>query len=310
MQGFIDTTVEEPVPGTLYYDAAIAASDEWSGIRLDRDVVQGNTFGVELGAADSRVDDNCFRGNDWDLANQRYDLRQARVDHNTTVGTGVIAWELGASHAPSHGVRFDHNVSSGAGYATYYVTESSDVEVSHNELQVNTYGVFVAPGSAGVRVADNVITSAGDSSGVNGVVVSFPGEEQPTTGLVVTRNTVSGMHSTSIPGRAILLAPNSQPTGAVVSDNLVTDSYEGIAVGPGNRKVRVQGNTALRNSSNGIRVSAGATQNVLIGNTALDNATDVRDMELAISGPTATSNQWIRTTCVTDIPTGAICVSR
>jgi parallel beta-helix repeat protein len=116
------------------------------------------------------------------------------------------------------------------------------------------------------------------------------------------------MQATDIPGRAILLAPNSQPTGAVVRDNLVTDSFEGIAVGTGNHQVRVQGNTALRNSFNGIRVSAGATQNVLIGNTALDNeGTDARDLDLEVNGHTPTSNVWIGTRCVTDLPTGAIC---
>jgi parallel beta-helix repeat protein len=303
VQGLRDTTAETPAPGAPLFDAAVAVSDAWSGIRLDRNLVQDSTLGVELGSSASRVDGNCFRDNDWNLANQRYSLVDARIDHNTSVRTDVIGWEIGWFYRPAARVRLDHNVSHSAGaFAGIYVDNVQDVTVVDNEVHAENQGVYVAPGSARVRIADNVITNDGGSTGVTGVVVVSPDTAPATTGLVITGNRVSGMGTAS--GRGILLAPNAQPAGAVVTDNVVTDNVEGIALGPGNHAVRVAGNTALRNRINGIRVSAGATLNRLTDNTALGNGTDARDGGLLAEGATSTSNQWIRTTCRTSVPAG------
>lgn len=79
-------------------------------------------------------------------------------------------------------------------------------------------------------------------------------------------------------------------------------------LGPGNNGNEIVRNILSDSGTNGIRLSPGTTMNVLRDNVALGNTTDARDLALLATGVTPASNQWVNTTCETDVPVGLICV--
>ena len=334
LQGHQDPVVDNPEAGVTLYDAAISVSDAWSGTRLHHNLVRGNTLGVELGASDSRVDHNCFRDNRWVLANQRYVLNGARIHDNTTFRTGVLTWEIGWAYRTATAVTVDHNVSHDRGFTVAYVASAQDVVVASNEIvstgsrgvsvqsssrvsvvdndvTPSAQGIVVGPGNHGVDIRGNrVVGATGTPGGTAGITVSTPGAVATTAGLAIADNRVTGMRSGT--GRGIFLGLNAQPSGAVITGNLLDHNLDGIVLGPGNHRSTFVGNTVLGDRSvaptgHGIRTLVGARENVFTDNLALGNATDVRDEGLVAEGVTPTSNQWVRTTCVVDLPSGLIC---
>jgi len=313
LQGHLDPVVDTPEVGINLYDAAVSVTDAWSGTRLHHNLLRLNTLGVELGAADSRVDHNCFRENQWALANQRYELKRARIHDNTTFRTEVSTWEVGWRYRATEDVLLDHNVSYEQNCCVAYVDHSTRARVIGNEIHATGQGVRINPHNVGVEVRGNTVTGGGPGLGLAGIVVITPGTRPATTGLVIADNHVSAMGG-SVGGRGILLQAGAQPTGAVITGNTLRDNaLEGIAISSGNHLSTLTGNTATGHRVSGIRLAGGATRNTLVDNVALANNTDLtgvdaRDGGLAAEGVTPTSNQWVRTTCVKDDPPGAICV--
>jgi len=310
VQGLVDDTPSQPSPGVDLYDAAISVSDSHSGTRLHHNLVRENTLGVELGGSGrrpSRVDHNCFRDNSYAVANQRYHLADARIDDNTTFRTEIITFEIGWSYAGTTDVRIDHNLSvdhtpAVPGFAVVYVDNSTRARVDTNEVRTGARGIHVAPTNADVRVAGNTVRATEPGRGTHGIVIATTAGRPPSRHVVIADNTVSVMG-----GIGILVATNAQQTDAVVKGNVATGNVvDGIVVGGSNTGNRFSGNVTTGNAGIGLRMLPGATGNLLTDNTALGNTTDAVDQG-AGAGSVSLANSWVRTTCVTDVPTGLIC---
>jgi nitrous oxidase accessory protein NosD len=301
--------IPDPLSPAEYpqYDAAVQVDGAVGGLRLHHDLFSDNGLAIELGgsgSAQNRVDHSCFRDNDWAVANQRFPLRDGRIDDNTTFRTRVLTFELGWGYAPVTDVRLDHNVSHDPGFAVAWVVNGRQVVVEGNLIRASGRGVHVGGGTTDVRVTSNDIGApAGGEGNVGVIAVATPGLA-PTTGLVVEGNTVHDLRGA--PGTGMVFAPSTLPSGAVVAQNTVTaNRSEGIRVGGGNVSLRVTANVVTGNGTTGIRVLAGTGGSLFVDNTALGNHLDAQD--LSLTTPTPDPNQWIRTTCVTDDPVGAIC---
>ena len=102
-----------------------------AGWRIHHNLFRDNTLALELGSdgsADGRVDHNCCRDNSYAGANQRLTLSRARLDHNATLGSGVVAWEIGWGHRAASDIRLDHNTSRSDARFTQ-VENAADVRV-------------------------------------------------------------------------------------------------------------------------------------------------------------------------------------
>jgi len=336
VEGRVDP-VADVVTGYSLYDAAISVSDKFSGTRLRHNVVQHNTLAVELGGsgdAESRVDHNCIRDNSWALANQRFLLTSARIHDNVTTRSRFLTWEIGWGYRTAKDVMVDHNLSREPGFAVASVDAAEDVVVSSNDIVATgaraisvqssrrvsvldnmvvpgVVGIFVGPGNEGVDVRGNAVTGQVDTlGGSTGVAVGPPGAVPATVGLVIQDNLVSGMRSGS--GRGIFMGANAQPRGAVVTGNRLTENIDGMVLGPGNHRSTIANNIVVKSmtappSGVGFRTLLGARENTFTDNIALGHLSDARDEGLLTEGVTPTSNQWVRTTCVTDLPKGMIC---
>lgn len=305
VQGLVDTSPQ--LPGPLY-DAAVSVSDSYAGTRVHHNLVRLNTLGVELGGSGvrgSRVDHNCFRDNGYAVANQRYHLADGRIDDNTTFRTATITFEIGWELVGAADVSVDHNTSWDPGFYVVYVDSSSGVSVAANEIHTTRRGVHIAPANDGVVVVGNSVGPMTPGSGTHGVVVANTLGRPASRNVVVADNTLSGLN-----GFGILLGANAFQTDAVVERNrVVGNAGDGVAVAGTNIGNTFTGNVSTDNGGIGLRFLPGATGNLLTDNTALRNT--VRDAVDQGGGTTSTtvSNTWVRTTCGSDLPTGAICVS-
>ena len=125
---------------------------------------------------------------------------------------------------------------------------------------------------------------------------------QPGLGDAI-RDRVGGSSSAST-----LNPPAPSSRGTSCGDNL-----DGIVLGPGNHRSTIVGNTVLgdrsvatdRSTASGPWWERARTCSPTTWPSG--NATDVRDEGLVAEGMTPTSNQWVRTTCVVDLPAGLIC---
>jgi nitrous oxidase accessory protein NosD len=305
VQGLEDTSPQQPGP---LYDAAVSVSDAYAGTRVRHNLIRLNTLGVELGGSGeqlSRVDHNCFRDNRYAVANQRYPLTNGRIDDNTTFRTETLTFEMGWDLAGMRGVSVDHNTSWDPGFYVVYVDNSSAVTVAANAIHTTRRGVHIAPANDGVDVVGNSVGPMTPGSGTHGVVIANTLGRPASQDVVVAENTVSGLN-----GFGILLGTNAFQTDAVVASNrLLGNAGDGITVAGTNTGNSFKGNVSTDNGGIGLRFLPGATGNVLTDNTALRNTGKDAVDQGGGAGSTSVSNQWVNTTCVTDEPTGAICVS-
>ena len=344
-----DPLVETPGPGISLYDAAIAVSDAWSRTRIHHDVVRSYDLGIELGAPDSRVDHNCLRDNDFALANQRYPLARARIDDNTTFGSLVRTFEIGWTFRGTSDVRVDHNTSvEDAALGAYWVengvrpqvvanvvraarvgvtlrvssnglvsandlragtgvisTRNTGAVIADNRIAVSASGVALGGGNDGVAVVRNSVTGL-PGAGTAGIILVPPAPAPVNRDIAIETNVVSGLHGAG--GAGVTVSSGSVVTGSVVRANELRDnSGSGILVARGVSGLVVSDNVASGNVRDGIRLEAGTSDNVLQDNEAMGNGTDARD-ESGVDAATLL-NEWARTTCVTDVPVGAICVA-
>ena len=91
--------------GYLLFDAALTTDDTHTGWRIHHNLFRLNYLAVELGSKggpESRFDHNCLRDNAYSVANQRYTLSRALLDHNETYRSQLKAWEIGWGYQGHH----------------------------------------------------------------------------------------------------------------------------------------------------------------------------------------------------------------
>ena len=162
-------------------------------------------------------------------------------------------------------------------------------------------------GTSHVTVARNEVTGSA-SGGAYGVMLLPPAPAPVNEDITIEDNTVWGLNGT--PGSGVVVNRGAVKPGSLVRRNVVSGNPgDGIVLGPDIDGLRVSANVANGNGVDGIRLEVGASDNVLEDNVALGNGSaDARDLSSG-AGATTVLNQWLRTTCVTDVPAGAICVS-
>lgn len=257
----------------------------------------------------SRFDHNCLRENEWGLATDDRVLRDARVDHNATFRTQIIAFEpfLGTVQNAS----FDHNLSRQDDTA-YKLANTSDTRIAANAIQSARFGIDIGGGAPNVdlQVTDNVIENPFGGNVAQGIFFRpRPTDQAPNTRALVAGNTVTGMASNGITaaGPPIAGQPRPSVTDSVFSDNLTSDNgLDGITLRGGNDRNTVQGNIAERNGRNGIYLQ-GAVDTLLESNTMLANGVNPTLAGVDARDDARPSNTWTDNHCVTDFPIGTIC---
>ena len=83
----VDDQEADIVDGYTLFDAALTTDDAHTGWRIHHNLFRLNYLAAELGSKggpESRFDHNCLRDNTYSVANQRYTLSRALLDHNET----------------------------------------------------------------------------------------------------------------------------------------------------------------------------------------------------------------------------------
>jgi nitrous oxidase accessory protein NosD len=292
---------------------AIQADGAHAGHWIHHNLIQRNALGVELGsngASPSRVDDNCLRGNEWGVANQRYATSNVQVDHNTAFATRVYAFEVGTLAGGSEprfmrDARFDHNRTVGGDFAAFLVLRAESVQLDHNTIeQPGLSGIEIRGESRDIRVTDNQLTGtlAGVGIGILEPLLEAPGTS---TKLVVANNTVENF------GVGVRLGFNARTNGTRVLNNTI-ENHQGLGIGilinSTNTKAAVQGNVVNYNAF-GIRTTGTAAGNRILGNSMHANTgVDAMEGNFSTSGQGITlGNIWQNNRCDTDSPPGSIC---
>ena len=194
-----------------------------------------------------------------------------------------------------------------AGVVGLAVTRNTDADVVDNHVTTAAQGVTLGGGNVHVTVARNEVTGSA-SGGAYGVMLLPPAPAPVNEDITIEDNTVWGLNGT--PGSGVVVNRGAVKPGSLVRRNVVSGNPgDGIVLGPDIDGLRVSANVANGNGVDGIRLEVGASDNVLEDNVALGNGSaDARDLSSG-AGATTVLNQWLRTTCVTDVPAGAICVS-
>ncbi|HYH74161.1 MAG TPA: right-handed parallel beta-helix repeat-containing protein [Nocardioides sp.] len=306
VQGKESGVVAEPVPGATLYDPAVQVDESTSGVRLHHNLFRLNTLAVEIGGsgpAPQRVDHNCFGDNDFGVANQRYLLTGLELDHNTSVRTLVVTYEVGWFYRAVTKADVHHNTAVETATIVVALSNNNGSIARDNDILGGSIRVI---GGRDVVVRHNRI-SDNDSVRANGGVVVNPSTNQPgSVGVTVEENVITSLSGT--PGTGIFVSLNSRSTGLVIRRNEVTDNRgEGIGLGIGVTGVRIEDNTVLRNAVLGIGTRLSTSGNTIAGNTVLGNGVDARDQAWATAPASAPPNAWVGNTCVTDDPAGLIC---
>jgi hypothetical protein len=301
----------ELLEGDSIYAPAVQADGAHAGHWIHHNLIQNNALGVELGsngASLSRVDHNCLRGNEWGVANQRYATSNVQVDHNITFRTQYIPFEVGTVAGGSEprllrDARFDHNRTVGSGFAAYLVLRAESIQLDHNIIeQPEQGGIDIRGENRDVKVTHNELTGTGTADGV-GIQPPFLEAPGPSAGLVVDNNTIKNF------GAGVRLGFNAGTIGTQVLNNTTHDNQAiGILIQGTNTEALVQGNAADHNQY-GIRTTPSATGTRIVKNLMHSNSNvdalegNVRTGEQGIS----LGNTWQNNHCDTDSPPGTIC---
>jgi hypothetical protein len=232
------------------------------------------------------------------------------VDHNEAFKTFNIPFEVGT---PAGGAepryirdaRFDHNRSVGSGWAAYLVQRAESVQLDHNIIEEPARsGVEIRGESRYVTVSDNQVSGGPTAFGGVAVVEPFADTPEPSAGVVFVNNTVRGFLV------GVWLGFNAKTTGTQVLNNVTENNQvAGILVGGTNTRSLVQGNVANHNQF-GIRTgSASATDNRIVGNSMHRNTgIDAFESSFTTTEQGITlNNTWQKNQCDTDSPPGTIC---
>ena len=194
-----------------------------------------------------------------------------------------------------------------AGNVGLAVTRNTDAAVVDNHVTTSAQGVTLGGGNVHVTVARNEVAGSA-SGGAYGVLLLPPAPAPVNEDITVEDNTVWGLNGS--PGSGVVVNRGSVRPGSLVRRNVVSGNPgDGIVLGPDVDGLLVSANVANGNGVDGIRTEAGASGNVLEDNVAVGNGgVDARDLSSGPGAPTVL-NQWLATTCVTDVPVGAICTS-
>ena len=309
----------DPALGKTIFEPAVQADRANAGHWIHHNLFQKNTFGIELGSNGSmlsRVDHNCLRGNEWAVANQRYTTDNVRVDHNEAFRTRVIPFEVGSTLGGIsdprfiRNARFDHNRSVGSGFAAYLVDRAESVELDHNVVEAPAQGgngIYVRGENKDVAITDNELS--GTPTADTGIRLAIPTANAPQASvqLVVARNTVQSFNLGILLGAA-------RTTDTQILENLtVANRTSGIQVNPTNTSALVQGNIS-NNNLYGIRTSTSAVMgNRFVGNSMHSNGVGIGGFDAVESsftttdGVTTLNNTWQSNLCDTDSPTDTIC---
>lgn len=311
LAGFVVQGQREPTPlDKTVFAPAIQADGAYAGHWIHHNLIQDNTFGVELGSSGStpsRVDHNCLRGNDWALANQRYTTAEVRVDHNNAFRTRVIPFEVGTYAGGISDARFDHNRSVGSGFAAYLVEKATRVQLEHNTIEgpgPSGNGIFVRGDNRDVAITNNQLS--GSALAGTGISLSAPVPQAPapSAGILIATNTVERFNL------GILVANNARTTDTRVLENItLANRVSGIQIGPTNTSALVQANVSDRNRF-GIRTASSlVTGNSFVGNSMHENSEfdAVESSFTTTGGVIDTNNVWQANVCDTDSPAGTIC---
>jgi nitrous oxidase accessory protein NosD len=310
LAGLVAQGQRETTTGKTVFAPAIRADGANAGHWIHHNLVQNNTFGIELGSNGttlSRVDHNCLRGNDWALANQRYTTGSVRVDHNDVYNTRVIPFEVGTYAGGISDARFDHNRSVGSGYAAYLVEKATSVHLDHNTVDGAVMsGVVVRGDNRSVEISDNQLS--GTTTALGGISLATPGPQAPTpsTDLLLQRNSVEHFNI------GILLGGGSATADTRIIENVTRDNrVSGIQIGATNTSALVQGNVSDHNAY-GIRTASPLVMgHSFLGNSMhLNTVTDAVEASFTTVGDVTTLNNiWLDNLCDTDSPNGTICVN-
>ena len=316
LQGHLDPVIDHPTPLISLYDAAISVTDAWSGTRLHHNLFRLNTLGVELGSngvAGSRVDHNCFRDNRYAVANQRYELTNGRIDDNTTFRTKTITFEVGWTQAGTTDVMVDHNVSHDDNFYVVYVDNSRRGSGRRQRHPRHRAGDPDQPGERGSPGRRKHRHGAASRAGARGRRRrDHRHQAGDDRARHPTNDRVGGWRRPGVnAGIGIQVINGAQPTGAVIVDNRRHGQRQrgARARRQGTTGTTISGNIRPSNGTNGIRSVPGhhderPPRQRRPGTTPRTPAT----WRCSPTGVTPTSNQWVNTTCETDVPVGLICV--
>jgi parallel beta-helix repeat protein len=301
-----------------------------SGSRVDHNCLRDNLYAIanqRYHLVGARIDDNTtFRTTNraleigWSYAG----TSDVLIEHNVSIDdpASAVYWIENAVRPrveanEVHGSRFAVvlRLSTGArlwaneiraGTAGVVATRNTDGDVIDNVVTTSGQGVSLGGGNSDVVVARNRVTGS-TSGGAYGILLVSPAPAPVNRALTIEDNTVSGLHGT--PGSGLVVNSGAVQPGSILRRNDVGGNPgDGIVLAPDIDGLLVEGNVASGNGGDGIRLETRASENVLKDNVSLGNdGVDARDLSVG-AGATSVLNEWVRTTCATDVPVGAICV--
>lgn len=321
----VDDQEADIVDGYSLFDAALTTDDAHTGWRIHHNLFRLNYLAVELGSKggpESRFDHNCLRDNTYSVANQRYTLSRALLDHNETYRSQNTAWEIGSGYRGTTAVTWEHNTSrrdslavwaenddhltlrgNGVEQAGRFIVAKDDghLTIQGNRVEQAGSGMYLEGGLIQPRILHNTVTG---SLGV-AITVNPQVGDGPVTGLVVRGNTVTdnGASGFTTGGLANL-------TGAsIVANTFSRNGRHGVALAPGTGANRVLDNVIEGNAQYGIRLFPGTQDVLLVRNRMLGNglADAIDETAVTTDGVTVLANRWVRNTCTVDVPPGKIC---
>ncbi len=307
IQGVYD---EDPdmVDGYQLIDAGLTTDDAHAGWRIHHNLFRLNFLAVELGSKggpESRFDHNCLRDNYYSVANQRYTLPRALLDHNATYRSEATAWEIGWGYRGTTAVTLEHNTSR-LDHLAVYAENDDHLTVRGNAVEQAGIGIH-AENDDHLTIQGNLVEQAGiaiqaendDHLTIQGNLVEQAGiaiEAKDDDHLTIQSNRVeqagSGiylngaltqpkiLHNTVTDslGVAIIVNPpagEAPVTGLVVRGNTVTDNGgSGLTT---NAVANLTGasivaNTFSRNGRHGIQLNSGSRANRVLDNVTEGNA--------------------------------------
>ena len=311
IQGVDDQEPDIVGDGYTLFDAALTTEDKHTGWRIHHNLFRLNFLAVELGSKggqESRFDHNCLRDNTFAVANQRYSLSRALLDHNETYRSENTAWEIGWGYRGTTAVTLYRNTSR-RDHLTLYAQNDDHLTVRGNVIEqagaginLGGGGINLAGGDTQPTILHNTVT--GTTRGA-AITVNPPDADSPVTGLVMRGNTVTDNAASGFTTGFF-----ANLTGAsIVGNTFSRNQRNGILLAPGTRANRFLHNVTEGNAQYGIRLFPGTQDNLLIGNRMLGNgvADALDETAVTTDGVTVLANRWVHNRCTVDIPTGEIC---
>jgi len=175
-----------------------STDDKHTGWRIHHNLFRLNFLAVELGSKGgqkSRFDHNCLRDNTFAVANQRYSLSRALLDHNETYRSENTAWEIGWGYRGTTAVTLSRNTSRRDHLALkaenddHLTVRGNVIEQAGAGINLGGGGINLAGGDTQPTILHNTVT--GTTRGAAITVNPTDADSPPVTGLVMRGNTVT-----------------------------------------------------------------------------------------------------------------------